>query len=120
MAMSKWVPISDPMLQRRMGKTGEECSELGAVVNRIQIQGIDEVDPGSGKTNRQRLEEEIADVYAQLDENIARLGLREEFIEQRRAVKRGYMQEWEQLFAPSNVEITGGRRPSGGAQGSGS
>jgi len=96
--MSKWIPINDLMLQRRMGKTGEEVCELGAVVNRIQIQGIDEIDPASGKTNRQRLEEETADVYAQLDENISRLGLSLEFIEQRRQVKRGYMQEWEAMF----------------------
>lgn len=96
--VSKWVPINDPMLQRRMGKTGEECAELGAVVARIGIQGIDEVDPSSQKTNRQRLEEEIADVYAQLDECINRLGLRGDFIESRRQTKRGYMQEWEEMF----------------------
>ncbi len=102
-AVSKWIPITDRMLQRRMGKTGEECGELTGVVCRIQIQGIDEVDPSSGKTNRLRLEEEIADVYAQLDENIARLGLRNDFIQQRRQVKRGYMQEWEEMYLePTN------------------
>jgi hypothetical protein len=96
--VTKWMPTTDRMLQRRMGKTGEKLGELSAVTNRILIQGIDEIDPSSGKTNRHRLEDEIADVYAQLDENISRLGLNVELIEQRRQVKRGYMQEWEEMY----------------------
>ena len=105
--VSKWQPTTDRMLQRRMGKTGEELGELSAVVCRIQIQGIDEIDPSSGKTNRMRLEDEIADVQAQLDETIARLGLNVEAIEKRRQVKRGYMQEWESMYldaaAPAGI-----------------
>lgn len=98
MAMSKWVPTTNLMMLRRMGKLGEELNECGVVANRCIIQGIDEVDPGSGDVNRLRLEKEIADVYAQLDETVMRLGLRTDFIEERRALKRGYMQEWEDLF----------------------
>ena len=103
--VTKWQVITDPMQLRRMGKTTEELGELieavgrmVSVVGRITIQGIDEIDPSSGKTNRLRLEEEIADVYAQLDENISRLGLRDDLIQSRRQVKRGYMQEWEQMY----------------------
>ncbi len=66
---------------------------------RCIIQGIDEVDPSSGKTNRVRLESEIADVYAQLDETVARLGLDDAYIQKRRATKRGYMREWEEMLA---------------------
>lgn len=97
--VTKWVPTTDLMMLRRMGKLQEELSELGGVAARCIIQGIDEVDPGSGDVNRLRLEQEIADVYAQLDETVARLGLREAFIDARRGIKRGYMQEWEQMFA---------------------
>jgi hypothetical protein len=96
--VTKWTLTTDPLITRRMGKTGEECAELLAVTTRIQIQGIDEVDPGTGKTNRQRLLEEIGDVYAQLDANVSMLGLDREFIEARRARKLGYMHEWEALY----------------------
>ena len=96
--VTMWIPISNKMLLRRMGKTGEECAELLAVTNRIIIQGIDEIDPSSGETNRQRLIDEIADVYAQLDETVKKLLLDKRYIEKRRERKRGYMEEWEEMF----------------------
>lgn len=97
-SVSKWVLTTDPVTVRRMGKTGEECAELLAVTTRIAIQGIDEIDPSSGKTNRQRLTEEVADVYAQLDATVESLILDRQFIEARRARKLGYMHEWEALY----------------------
>ncbi len=63
--MNKWLPEPDPHLQHRLGKTGEEAAELACVTARASIQGLNEVDPSSGKTNRQRLLEEMADVEAQ-------------------------------------------------------
>lgn len=96
--MNKWELAEDPMLRRRMGKTGEELSELAAVVNRIQIQGIDSVDPGTGKTNRQRLTEEAADVLAQIYVTIGVLGLDEAFIARRQDQKIEKMAEWESLY----------------------
>lgn len=96
--VSKWTLTTDPVTVRRMGKTGEECAELLAVTTRIAIQGIDEIDPSSGKTNRQRLTEEVGDVYAQLDATVESLGLDRQFIEERRARKLGYMHEWEALY----------------------
>ena len=96
--VSAWVPIEDKLWLRRMGKTGEECSELIGVTTRITIQGIDDIDPSSKKPNRQRLHEEIGDVYAQLDACIEQLGLDRAFIEARRARKLDYMRQWEELF----------------------
>src|SRR5689334_16523127 len=96
--VTKWTLTTDPLITRRMGKTGEECAELLAVTTRIQIQGIDEIDPGTQKANRQRLIEEIGDVYAQLDACVTMLGLDGEFIQARRARKFGYMYEWEALY----------------------
>lgn len=104
MKMNKWVPTTDLMMLRRMGKLQEEMSELGAVASRCIIQGIDEIDPSSQKVNRKRLEDEIADVYAQLDETVSRLGLHYGDIERRRAVKRTYMQDWENLFDESGEQ----------------
>lgn len=97
--VSKWIPTTDPMLQRRMGKLIEECGELLAVAGRIGIQGIDEIDPGTGKVNRLRLAEELADVAAQIECTLQRLGLNRDFHEGRASRKRGYMDEWEAMFA---------------------
>jgi NTP pyrophosphatase (non-canonical NTP hydrolase) len=96
--MSPWQATNDPMMLRRMGKTGEEAGELLAVTSRIIIQGIDEIDPSSGKTNRQRLQEEIADVYAQLDCTIDALYLDLNTIMRRRSAKVEQMLEWEELL----------------------
>jgi NTP pyrophosphatase (non-canonical NTP hydrolase) len=100
MALCKWTPTTDLLMLRRMGKTGEEAAELLAVTNRCIIQGIDEVDPGTGKVNRQRLEDEIADVQAQLGCTVMALGLDRIYIAQRTADKVRQMREWEAMFAP--------------------
>jgi hypothetical protein len=96
--VTKWVPTTDLMMLRRMGKTSEECSELIAVLARVIIQGIDEVDPASGKPNRERLIDEVADVQAQLNCTIEWLGLNRNYITARTARKEGYMREWEGMF----------------------
>ena len=104
---AKWVPTTNLMMLRRMGKLQEELHELGEVAARCIIQGIDEIDPGTGKVNRDRLELESADVYAQLDETIYRLALNVDAIEARRADKRSKMRAWEDRFAPAAAETTG-------------
>lgn len=86
------------MIRRRVGKTGEELAELSVVLNRIQIQGIDGVDPGTGKTNRWRLHEEIADVVAQLNVNIRVFDMDRTFLKNRIKEKEGLMEEWENLY----------------------
>lgn len=96
--MTKWELEADTMTRRRVGKTAEECAELLAVLARISIQGIDAVDPASGKTNRQRMQEEIADVYAQLDECVSKISVDNIAISNRRTEKRRQMLEWEQLY----------------------
>lgn len=96
--VSMWIPTTNLMLLRRMGKLGEELGELQSVASRIIIQGLDETDPATGKINRDRLQEEIADVYAQLDETIFRLSLNVTDIQSRRLTKRHLMNQWEELF----------------------
>lgn len=97
MAMSPWKPERDPVILRRMGKTGEEAAELLKVTNRVVIQGIDGIDPASGKSNRQMLLEETADLMAQCRINIAYFGLDEAAIQARIATKTAQMYEWEEL-----------------------
>lgn len=95
--MNPWKPDDNPHQARRIGKTGEEVGELAAVLFRITIQGIDSIDPSSGKTNRQRLLEESADVYAQLEVNFHTLYSAEEqdFVHARVLEKRRQMAQWE-------------------------
>lgn len=96
--MNPWKPDDDPRQARRIGKTTEEVNELGAVLARISIQGLDAIDPGSGKTNRVRLEEELADCFAQFDQTIDYLKLNRDLIAKRATVKSLQMDEWEAHF----------------------
>ena len=96
--MSKWEPETDPRILRRIGKTGEELSELLRVIQRMIIQGYHGVDPETGLPNEDAMLKEIADVYAQLDETVDTFGLDILAIEERRKLKRGYMREWEAYF----------------------
>jgi NTP pyrophosphatase (non-canonical NTP hydrolase) len=104
MALTKWTPTTDLMMLRRMGKLQEELAELANVAARCIIQGIDEVDPGSGKVNRTRLENEIADVLAQCRCTIDALGLDDDHIAERTREKREQMAEWEAMFPPAGSE----------------
>ena len=96
--LSKWTPTTNLMMLRRMGKLSEELGELQAVAARCVIQGIDEIDPGTGKLNRDRLHDEIADVAAQLAVTIDALGLDADRISSRHAIKVLQMEQWEAMF----------------------
>jgi NTP pyrophosphatase (non-canonical NTP hydrolase) len=61
---SDWIPETDPVRLAIISKLQEECAELQKVLARCVAQGIDEVDPSTGLTNRQELEKELADVRA--------------------------------------------------------
>ena len=91
----QWLPESNPLVLRRIGKTAEECGELLKVLGRLNSQGLDGTDPESGVVNRLALAQEIADVYAQLDVTIERLSLDRSMIANRRAGKRELMARFE-------------------------
>lgn len=57
-----WVPVTDPVLIKHLGKLTEELGELTSSVARCLIQGVDALHPVTGKPNRQWLQEEITDV----------------------------------------------------------
>lgn len=96
--MNPWFPTTDPASLRRLGKLSEELAELQAVVARIIIQGIDGTDPASGQTNRQRLQNEIADVYAQLSLAVMMFKFDTFMIDMRSKEKIRQMAEWEAHF----------------------
>ena len=98
---AKWVPTTNLAMLRRMGKTIEELSELSSVCARCIIQGIDEIDPATGKTNRERLHEEMADVQAQIAANTIDLNMDQEMMALRTARKFRLMTDWEAQFKES-------------------
>jgi NTP pyrophosphatase (non-canonical NTP hydrolase) len=97
--MNPWRPTTDELQLRRLGKLLEELGELTAVASRCVIQGIDEIDPSSGEVNRQRLEDEMGDVYAQLHCTMKSLDLDCLKILKRNLRKRAYMKEWDDLVS---------------------
>lgn len=62
--MDPWIPVTDPKIIRRLGKTLEEISELTGVLALIE-------DGNSGL--KPLLKDEIADVHAQIDETLQAL-----------------------------------------------
>lgn len=106
MALTKWTPTTDLMTLRRAGKFVEEGGEALAVVARLIIQGIDEVDPGSGKTNRQRLMDELADLQAQINCSVEAFNLDRDYMARRTAKKLDDMKEWEAMFPPAGSTET--------------
>lgn len=63
-AAEPWVPMTDPVDVKLLGKLSEELGEAGAIACRCIIQGIDADEPVSGVNNRRALEDELADVLA--------------------------------------------------------
>jgi NTP pyrophosphatase (non-canonical NTP hydrolase) len=107
MTVSKWIPTTDLMMLRRMGKLQEELAELANVAARCIIQGIDEVDPGTGRVNRARLTDELADVLAQCHVTILQLELDFPAISLRCSHKMENMWRWEAMFLPESDQKGG-------------
>lgn len=84
-----WHPIDNKVDLKHLGKLGEELAELSRIVCRIIIQGMDGVDPANGEVNRDNLQKEIADVYANIGLVEARFNLK---IDQARIKKKSDQQ----------------------------
>lgn len=96
--MSPWQVTTDPKQLRRLGKTAEELAELQKVIARVQIQGIDGVDPDSGVSNREAMQKEVADVAAQVELLIHHYSLDRTAMLDRSKQKMLQMAEWEQVL----------------------
>lgn len=96
---NNWEPITNPLLIAMIGKTIEELSELSGALARMLIQGINELEPESknGKpprSNKQIVEDEIADVYAKMHTLTIELGLDVNNINQRMLRKQRFSRSW--------------------------
>lgn len=91
---SPWHPETDPTRLKVLGKLAEELAEGGAAVARCIIQGIDEAEPVTGKINRRWLEDEIADIEANIWRAKLTLNLDGAYIRLRRERKFNYITRW--------------------------
>jgi len=96
-----WVPMSNPLDIKHIGKLAEEANELGAAIARCLIQGIDEREPTTGKINRQWLTEEIADVLASIELAVNHFDLPICDIEARKARKIRHLKQWHAMLSPT-------------------
>lgn len=97
--MNPWRPMRDPLDLKHLGKLGEELNEAGAAVARCIIQGIDEAEPVTGKVNREWLEDEIADVMANIRLVANHFGLDKGRMLARSERKEEQLGEWHAMAA---------------------
>lgn len=92
--VSDWQPITEKYILAVLGKLGEETNELGAIISRCIIQGLDEREPVTGKLNREALQNEIADVRALTTLAIKWLDLDQPAIQKRIDAKMKFKAPW--------------------------
>jgi NTP pyrophosphatase (non-canonical NTP hydrolase) len=96
---SPWIPMKEPIDLKHLGKFAEELAECSAAVSRCIIQGIDEREPITGKLNRAWLEEEIADVLANMKLVVTHFKLDEAAILMREHKKKSHLKQWHGMLA---------------------
>lgn len=92
-----WHPMNDPVDLKHMGKLSEELGEAQSAVARCIIQGIDEEEPITGKINREWLEDELADVLANINLVALRFELDEDRMNQRMERKAKQLKLWHDM-----------------------
>ena len=90
--------MTRPVDVKHLGKLGEEVNELGSAISRCIIQGIDECDPVTGKQNRQWLQDEIADVLANIELVREHFGLDSDAISLRVEKKKRHLRAWHSMI----------------------
>lgn len=91
---SPWHPETDLQRLKVLGKLLEELGEGVSAAARCIIQGIDEVEPVTLKPNRLWIEDEMADILANVEKTISHFRLDRRRINHRRARKLGYISRW--------------------------
>lgn len=92
-----WHPITNPVYLKHLGKLAEEAGELCSAAARCMIQGMLEAHPTTGKVNFEWLEDEIADVLANIDLCMNRFGLDAARITERSQNKFIQLRKWHDM-----------------------
>lgn len=95
---SPWNPETSQHSLAVLGKLAEEGSEVATAAVRCIIQGIDECEPVTGKPNREWLEDEIADVLAQIERTTYEFDLDVARILRRANTKYDYTRRWQETL----------------------
>ncbi len=94
---SPWHPMKDPVDLKHLGKLMEELGEAQAAVARCLIQGIDGCDPVTDEPNIEWLENELADVLANINLVSLRFELNEDRMNDRAAKKMLHLKKWHDM-----------------------
>ncbi len=97
-ALNPWVPMSDLLDLKHIGKLQEELGEASAATARCVIQGIDECEPITRKPNRQWLEDELADVLANIELNVEHFRLDFARMIARKERKKAHLRGWHDML----------------------
>jgi NTP pyrophosphatase (non-canonical NTP hydrolase) len=97
-ALNPWHPMSAPIDLKHLGKLAEELNEAGSAVARCIIQGIDECEPITRKPNKDWLEDELADVIANIDLVADHFGLDRARMGVRAARKKEHLRGWHSML----------------------
>ena len=76
----------------------EECAEVIQAVTKGNRFGYDFIKPGTTKTNREHLEEEIGDVLAMIDILLERGFINEEALEKATLAKIEKLKKWSTIY----------------------
>lgn len=96
--LNQWHPMSRPIDLKHLGKLAEELGEASSAVARCLIQGIDEREPITRKLNREWLQDELADVLANIDLVCAHFGLDRAIMMQRADRKIAHLRGWHSML----------------------
>lgn len=97
-ALNPWRPMSKPIDVKHLGKLAEELAEAGSAVARCLIQGIDEAEPITSKLNRAWLEDELADVLANIDLVSIHFNLDTKRMQDRAERKKTHLRGWHSML----------------------
>lgn len=103
-ALNPWVPMSKPIDLKHLGKLAEELNEAGSAVARCIIQGIDECEPVTLKRNREWLEDELADVTANIGLVTDHFDLDRGRMQTRAARKMTHLRAWHTMLESEDTE----------------
>lgn len=96
---SPWVPMSDPVDIKVVGKNMEELGEAITALARALIQGIDGTEPSTGKVNRQWVQDELSDVGATSAITAGHFSLNAEAMGERMDRKRNFLGRWLKMMS---------------------
>lgn len=92
-----WHPMTNSVDLKYLGKLAEELGEAQSAVARCIIQGIEEEEPVTGKINRKWLEDELADVMANINLVTLRFELDEDQMNKRMERKARQLKQWHDM-----------------------